>query len=252
MYDFTNRCELILIVVIGFVAIAAGCSSEPERSNARGTLASCADDVALVWATGAAGEHQPDVLDVGCVSSSGKREGPAVRIADGRAISFSNFSGGAQDGPSVILNPDGGLEALTISEHGLPRRAYFWNSEGWIQHSAELDAPAASTTHTYWYSNGFMKNRFTTTRPDGSSPPSDAILNGKFFAWHEDGTLLATGSYLSGKKTGAWRCRTNPSSAEISLDFSSSRLSAADALDSCVASLFRQNQDMSVAILDRR
>ncbi|MBK7951651.1 MAG: hypothetical protein IPK00_23495 [Deltaproteobacteria bacterium] len=242
----------VVFSITGAVVVSTGCSNRISASSAKESLASCGRDNKLVWATGAVPGHASEVLDVGCIGASGKRDGPAVRIVEGRAVSFANFSDGVQDGPSVVLAADGSLQAVTVSKRGVPRRAYFMSPEGWIHHSAEIDITTASTTHTYWHETGFMKNRFTTIRPDHSTDPNSAVLNGPFFAWHSDGGLLARGSYQNGEKTGPWRCHADPLLKEVSIslpDFGTLAEGdeAREALDRCVASLFQQEHAMPVA-----
>lgn len=250
------KTYLTLILAMGLLAGVPGCHDE-GGSVERASLASCGEDVKLVSATGFVPEHAAEVTDVGCVSTRGKREGPAMRLVGGRAVSFSNFSNGRQDGPSVVLDRDGSLQAVTISDEGEPKSAYFWNADGLMKHTAEVDAESATTTHTYWHRNGSMEKRFKTARPGILSPPTEAVLDGPFTAWSEDGSQLATGTYSDGEKVGLWRCRTTSSTREISLDLSTSAQPSSDgtsreALDACVSALFEHDRGSSIAALQPR
>jgi hypothetical protein len=241
------------------LVISAACSHEVGDSSKQvQRVADCGNDSTLSWVASSIPETDSKLVDVGCVNSSGKRHGPAIRIADGVAISFANFNAGELDGPSLVFSSDGSLEAITISKSGQDQRAYFWSPAGWIQHSSETNALEKSTTHTYWYATGLMKTRFTTMMPSGSSDSNDATLDGHFSAWHQDGTLLASGSYVRGTKSGPWRCRIKPSAPELSLELpkTPSTVEPGDevaALDECVASHFRKDSnDHLVASLGRR
>lgn len=191
----------------------------------------CPEGSVATWGTWHHQLWNEEIANLNCRDAKGRLHGPNLNWSEGLLLGVSFWQHGEQVGTAVTFHENRGVSTVS-DKTGVNPYLASWSDTGTKIYE---EVARGETTHfSMWYPNGTLQATGGSIGksapywlPDGSfneERTDDAVFDGEYLSYFENGQPKDRGSYKNGTRDGKWTCSDEKGEDTVYAVYSGGRL----------------------------